>query len=94
MAVGILNLHITLSFCKSLKDKRSIIKPVIYRLHEEFNLSVAEMAYQDSLKECVISCAAISEDNILLQRTFSYVIQYFEHQFPDLVMLEHTTEYF
>jgi len=47
MSVGILRLSFRLPDCHSLKEKRGQIKPVIARLHREFNISVAEVADQD-----------------------------------------------
>ena len=94
MTIGILNFHISVTYCKSLKEKRAKVKPLLNHLHKEFNFSVAEMAYQDSLRECVISCAAISQDKIFLEKLFSNAMEYFENHFPELVILEHTTEYF
>jgi uncharacterized protein YlxP (DUF503 family) len=41
MSIGILTLEIQLPGCKSLKEKRSRLKPLIARLHREFNVSVA-----------------------------------------------------
>lgn len=94
MTVGILNFHFTLDYCHSLKDKRAKVKPLLKRLHKEFNFSVAEMACQDSLHECVISCAAISQDKVFLEKEFSIAVAFFAHHFPGFVILEHTTEYF
>lgn len=93
MAVGILNLHFSLVNCKSLKEKRGIILPLIHRLQMEFCFSVAEMAHQDSLAETVISCAAISNDLKVIQSLFSRAVNFSELHFHDLILLEQTTEY-
>ena len=43
-----LTIHLRLPGCASLKEKRGHIKPLLNRLHREFNVSVAEMDLQDS----------------------------------------------
>ena len=42
-----LTIHLHLPACSSLKEKRGRIKPLMARLHREFNVSVAEMDLQD-----------------------------------------------
>ena len=46
-----LTIHLHLPTCGSLKEKRGRIKPLIARLHREFNVSVAEMDLQDKWQE-------------------------------------------
>ncbi len=47
MSIATLTIHLHLPICSSLKEKRGRIKPLIARLHREFNISVAEMDLQD-----------------------------------------------
>ena len=60
--LGLLTLHLHFPGCASLKEKRGRIKPLIARLHREFNVSVAEMDLQDKWQESVIGCAMIGND--------------------------------
>lgn len=92
MAIGILTLHLFLPGCSSLKEKRSRIKPVIHRLHREFNISVAEMDRQDMWKETVISCAQVSSDKALLQASLQKVTTFVEKSFPDLQLVQDQIE--
>ncbi|OQY29775.1 MAG: hypothetical protein B6243_10930, partial [Anaerolineaceae bacterium 4572_5.2] len=39
MSLGLLTLHIQISGCSSLKEKRGRLKPLLARLHREFNVS-------------------------------------------------------
>ena len=71
MPVGILSLYLYLPECKSLKDKRGKIKPILSRLHREFNLSVSEMGHQDSWQEAVIACSLITNDQAFIQKYFN-----------------------
>jgi Protein of unknown function (DUF503) len=56
MSIGVLTLQLQLPGCKSLKEKRSRLKPLIARLHREFNISVAEVSHQDIWDEATIGC--------------------------------------
>jgi uncharacterized protein YlxP (DUF503 family) len=92
VAVGVLSLYIHLPGCSSLKEKRSKIKPVIARLHREFNLSVAEMAHQDAWQETVIGCALISNDQDYIHRVFQQIIRFTEANWPDYNLLDQKQE--
>jgi uncharacterized protein len=51
LCVSLLTLKLTLPGCGSLKQKRSLLSPILARLHKEFNLSVAEIGLQDFWKQ-------------------------------------------
>jgi hypothetical protein len=84
MAVGILTLTLHLPNCLSLKEKRRLIKPIIFRLHKEFNISVVEYDHQDLWQSSVllIACAASSGTNI--EKFLANITIFFERQWPDL----------
>ncbi len=62
MHIGVLTLRLHLPGCRSLKEKRGRLKPLLHRLHREFNLSVAEIDAQDTWQRAVIACAVVSND--------------------------------
>jgi uncharacterized protein YlxP (DUF503 family) len=43
----------------SLKEKRSVVKSLKARLHNEFNVSVAETAHQDVWQRCELTACAV-----------------------------------
>ncbi len=71
-----LHIHLHLPTCASLKEKRGRIKPLIARLHREFNVSVAEMDLQDKWQEAVIACAMVGNDTAQLQRSMQSVAKW------------------
>ncbi len=92
MAIGILTIHLHLPGCASLKEKRSRIKPVLSRLHREFNVSSAELDLQDVWQDSVIGCATLSSDSIQNQRMLQQIPRFIEQNFPDLVIIDHHIE--
>ena len=54
--------HLYIHDSRSLKDKRSVIKPIIHRLHREFNISISEVNKMDSWNEAILVCAHVSND--------------------------------
>ncbi len=58
--VGLLTLEIYIPGVTSLKEKRGIVKPLIARIRNDFNVSVAEVEDQDQLGHTVLAVAAVS----------------------------------
>jgi uncharacterized protein len=71
--IGVLTVHLHLPACSSLKEKRGRIKPVLARLHREFNVAVAEVGFQDSWQEAVISCVTVGNEGAFVQSALSSV---------------------
>jgi len=81
--LAILTIHLHLPTCASLKEKRGRLKPLISRLHREFNVSVAEMDLQDKWQEAVIACAMIGNDHSFLQSALGNVAKWVEANWTD-----------
>ncbi|MDI6770167.1 MAG: DUF503 domain-containing protein [Anaerolineales bacterium] len=86
--LGLLTLHLHIPACASLKEKRGRLKPLIHRLHREFNVSVAEMDLQDKWQEAVIACALVNSDQAHIQRSLQAVTRWVEGNWPEGVVLE------
>ena len=92
MTVGTLILHLHFPGCASLKEKRSYLKPVLHRLHREFNLSVAELDYNDVWKDALVGCACICNDRTLLEKELHAIPAFVEKYFPDIDILDESYE--
>lgn len=84
MPIGLLTLHIQIPGCTSLKGKRRRLKPLLTRLHREFNISVAEIDHNDAWGEAVIACALVSNDHKHVQRALQNVLHWVENSWPDV----------
>jgi uncharacterized protein len=70
MTIGIIAWELEVFGCQSLKEKRSVIKSLKDRLHNEFNVSVAETAHQDvwqraELTACVVAGEKKQAESVL-----------------------------
>jgi uncharacterized protein len=81
--IGVLTIHLHLPSCQSLKEKRSTIKPLVSRLHREFNVSAAEMDLQDAWQQAVIACGMVGNDAAYLERSLNIVARWVEGNWPD-----------
>lgn len=62
MWIGWLEFDVLLGDVRSLKQKRSAIRPVIAELQRRFNVSAAETATQDLLRRAGIGVAVVAGD--------------------------------
>jgi len=92
MSLGLLTLHLSVPGCMSLKEKRSRLKPLIARLHREFNVSVAEMDHQDSWQKAVLACALVTSDQAQTHRSLQKVVRWVETHWPDLEVADDQIE--
>jgi len=90
--VATLTIHLHIPTCASLKEKRGRIKPLISRLHREFNVSVAEMDLQDKWQEAVIACAMVNSNAAQLQRSLQTVARWVEGNWLDGDVIEQRIE--
>jgi uncharacterized protein YlxP (DUF503 family) len=88
MPIGVLTLRLQLPGCKSLKEKRSRIKPLISRLHKEFNISVAEMDELDMWNEALLGCAQISNNHQFSESSLQSIIHWLNKNWPDVTVVD------
>lgn len=88
MSIGVLTLQLQLPGCKSLKEKRSRLKPLIARLHREFNISVAELSHQDVWDEATIGCAMISNDYQFSESSLQTVVHWLNKNWRDVSLVD------
>ncbi|MFF3553400.1 MULTISPECIES: DUF503 domain-containing protein [Streptomyces] len=62
MYVGTLSFDLLLGDVRSLKEKRSVVRPIVAELHRKFAVSVAETGDQDLYRRAAIGLAVVSGD--------------------------------
>lgn len=62
----------------SLKEKRGVIKSIIQRIRNKFNVSVCEADHHDIWKSATIGMAAVSNDKDVIEQTFSAIDRFLE----------------
>jgi uncharacterized protein len=67
LAITTWDLH--LPGCHSLKEKRSVLKPLTSGLRRTLNVSVAETGHQDLWQRAEVVCAAVGSDRGVVEET-------------------------
>lgn len=78
MIVGVALVTFRLYEIYSLKEKRSIVKSLIEKSRNRFNVSVAEVADQDVHQKAAIGIAVVGNDGRLLNSVLDRIIDFME----------------
>ena len=92
MKVAMLLLHVQFPECDSLKAKRRRLKPLLNRLHKEFNVSAAEVDFQDKWRDAMIGCALVSNSNGQAESALRKVAAWLDKNWPDVLLVEEHIE--
>jgi uncharacterized protein YlxP (DUF503 family) len=79
MVIGVCTIELSLPGNDSLKDKRSVLKPLVVRMRREFNVSVAEVNAQDVWRSATLGVAAVSNDAAYLHGLFEKLVHWIEN---------------
>jgi uncharacterized protein len=86
MWVGALQFDLLLGDVHSLKEKRSLVRPLIAEVRKRFELSVAEVDHLDLHRRAGIGVAAVSPDRAHLVDVLDAVEQLVAHR-PEVELL-------
>ena len=77
----------------SLKAKRRLIKSLLSRLPNHFNVAVAEVDCHDVWQTSVIALVTVGVDNRKLHSKLENMVRWIESSRPDLVIESYTIEF-
>ena len=73
MIVGLLTLDLHIPEAHSLKEKRFVIKSLIDRIKNKFNVSAAEVDANDLWQRSVIGIAYVSNETVMINKVFEQI---------------------
>ncbi|HLZ70120.1 MAG TPA: DUF503 domain-containing protein [Dehalococcoidia bacterium] len=88
MHVGVCHLTLRLAENHSLKGKRQVIKSLLARLANEFNVSVAETDQQEAWQLAGIGLCCVSNSRQHAQQQLQAMVEFVEHTRPDVEIVE------
>jgi hypothetical protein len=84
MVIGSLLVELLIPTSHSLKEKRSVVKSILQRLRNEFNVSTAEVGQQDRWQIAELGVACVSSDRQYARQQLEAVIEWLYENRPDL----------
>jgi uncharacterized protein YlxP (DUF503 family) len=91
MIIGILSLRIHIPGSLSLKDKRQVIKSIMERTRNRFNVAVAEIDDQDLWQKAVIGVVCIANEKKFINQMLDKVLN-FVRSFPAIHLIDFQIE--
>ncbi len=89
MIVGVCRVTLHLPGAHSLKDKRHVVKSVIARVHNQFNVAAAEVEDQEHWQRAVLGVAAVSNDSQHVNEVLSNVVNFIASANHDAEMTDY-----
>jgi uncharacterized protein len=74
MVIGICTLRLVIEGSNSLKDKRQVIKSILDRIRERFNVSAAEVDELDNWRRATLGFACVSKDQSFVDQVLQKVL--------------------
>jgi uncharacterized protein YlxP (DUF503 family) len=74
MRVGVLTIELAILEAQSLKDKRRVLKGTKERIRRAFNVSVAEVGYNDAPRRCRLGVAMVANESRVVQSQLDQVV--------------------
>ena len=92
MTVGLCRVWLRLPENQSLKGKRQVLKSLIARIHNRFNVSAAEVGDHDrwQMASLGISCVTTSADHA--HQVLSKVVAFIHNERPDAEIVDYQIE--
>lgn len=94
MHVGTCVVRMRLPENQSLKGKRQVLKSLVARLHNRFNVSAAEIGDQDSWQAVSLGISCVSNDQRHADEVLAHVVAFIRNERLDAEILDYETEVF
>jgi uncharacterized protein YlxP (DUF503 family) len=91
--IGFCEIDLYLPGVASLKEKRSILKSMLAKMRNQFNIANAEVGHHDVWQSSTIAITTVSNSNKVVHQTIQTVMQWMESRYPDVVITNHTMEF-
>jgi len=82
MVIGLFSVKLRLSTSHSLKDKRQVLRSMIRRLRNRFNVAVSEIDDQDKWQSATLGIVSIAGRRQVLESCFSGLDGFIENNYP------------
>jgi uncharacterized protein YlxP (DUF503 family) len=78
MVVGVGYIVFRIHQCRSLKEKRKVVKAIVARMRNHFNASVAEVADNDIYQRAVVGVSLVGSDRRLINAKLDKLFNFAE----------------
>ncbi len=91
MVIGSLTIEVSLPKITSTKEKQTRLKPLLFRIGNSFNVSIAEVGRDDIFRSGIIGIAAVANEQASVSSVLNGVVNMVKGE-PDMILVDYTTE--
>lgn len=92
MTVGVCRIQLRLPENHSLKGKRKVLKSLVTRIHNRFNVSAAEVDDHDSWQMVSLGITCVTNDERHASQVMAAVIAFIRSERLDAELVDYETE--
>lgn len=92
MVIGTCIITLYLPAAHSLKEKRRVVKSLVARVRNEFNVSIAEVDSLDNWQQAVLGVACVSGSSRYAHGQLEAVVKFIEDRRPDIPLMGYEIE--
>ena len=92
MNIGVCRVDLELPASQSLKDKRRVVRSIVERVKNRFNVSIAEVDNNDSWQMATLGITCVSNDSRHVNEMLSRVVQFIQRSRVEAVMADYEVE--
>jgi len=85
MFIAVCKLQLDIHAATSIKEKRNILRSIKQRTRGDFNISIAETDYLDTIQQGELTAAAVSNNSRYLNGLIDKMVDSIERRFPGLI---------
>ena len=79
MIIGTCKVYMSADWVGNLKEKRTVVKSIVERVKNRFNVSIAEIEDQDVHRSIVIGYACVTNSSRFADEVVNKVLKYIEN---------------
>jgi hypothetical protein len=92
MIIGACIVHLYLPGAFSLKDKRSMLKPLLHQLRRRFEVAVAEVGEQDTWQSTDVAIVAVSNASGHIYAVLEKAVHWIEDEYRVVQVMDWSVE--
>lgn len=90
--IGLCTIEFHLPEVTSLKEKRGILKSMLAKLHNTFNVSASEVGLNDQWQSAVIAVAVVSNSSRHVNEVLQNALDWIESHYPEALIVKQDIE--
>jgi uncharacterized protein YlxP (DUF503 family) len=91
LVVGTVEVDLSLPGVNSLKEKRRRLKSLLARMQNRFNISIAEVKFNDNLRMARLGAAVVSNDKAYVDQVISRIVKIIDSE-PEINITDYRVE--